>query len=84
MHVGYPAVRLRWPARIPGHNMSKVELSEPFVPQGVAGILTTTCACGWEIVSIVPEEADVRICLVFNHLRERHGIELPLFSCKQY
>lgn len=88
MLLGYQAVRLRWPTRIPGHNVShpslKAELSEPFVPQGVAGILTTTCACGWEIVSVVPEEADMRICLLFNHLREKHGIELPLLTCKQF
>lgn len=57
--------------------------SEPYFPQGVAGVLTTKCECGWEVVSIMPEEADVLFGLLFHHMQAAHGLKLPIFTCEQ-
>jgi len=61
-----------------------LEIEEPYVPQGIAGIFTTQCECGWEFVCILPEEADNRMLLILQHLREAHGIQIPLMICKHW
>ena len=38
---------------------------------------------GWEIVNIMPEESEMRFCLVFNHLKDKHGLKIPLLFCEQ-
>ena len=55
------------------------------VPGGpVAGIHTTRCECGWETVHILPEEADIRLSAILDHLREKHGLDYPVLTCTSH
>jgi hypothetical protein len=47
------------------------------VPNPVAGPMTTKCDCGWEIVTIQPEESIQLLIMIFRHLKDHHGIEFP-------
>ena len=47
------------------------------VTQSVAGVMTTRCECGWEIVTIQPEEHVMVMQLVFEHLKLVHNIVFP-------
>jgi hypothetical protein len=52
------------------------------VPQAHAGVLTMHCACGWEMVFILPEEQMVLLQTVFTHLVTHHLIALPSITCE--
>lgn len=54
---------------------------ELLIPQVVAGAMTAKCDCGWESVFIMPEEHMVLITLIFQHLKEKHGIDFPQICC---
>lgn len=43
----------------------------------MAGVMSVKCACGWEIVVIMPEEEINLLQFLFWHLKQAHGIELP-------
>lgn len=51
------------------------------VPQPVAGVMTVKCECGWEMVTIQPEESIFVISCIFTHLKEIHKIEFPPIAC---
>ena len=51
------------------------------VPQPIAGLMTLKCECGWEMVTIQPEEHIYAMTMVFNHLKFAHHIELPQICC---
>lgn len=46
-------------------------------PTALAGVITTYCECGWEIVSIMPEENDRRLALILMHLIQCHDLKMP-------
>lgn len=47
----------------------------------IAGVMTVKCECGWEMVTIQPEEAIALLQLVFVHLKEVHGVNFPNICC---
>lgn len=55
----------------------RVNLAEDAVPNALAGVVTTFCECGWEIVSISPEEDERRLSLILLHLMQKHGLVMP-------
>lgn len=50
-------------------------------PTAVAGIITDNCECGWEIVTIQPEECHLRISMILLHLIQSHGLVMPVINC---
>jgi len=48
------------------------------IPIPVAGPLTTKCVCGWEIITIQPEEEFILMRAIFRHLVEDHGLDVPV------
>lgn len=58
----------------------KTPIPDHVMPEGFAGVVTTICECGWEIVSIVPEENDRRLALIFLHLINSHGLVIPMIQ----
>lgn len=52
-------------------------LPDHVFPDGFAGVVTTSCECGWEIVSVVPEENDRRMSLILIHLIQAHDLKMP-------
>lgn len=50
------------------------------VPSAMAGVLSAKCECGWEIVSIQPEESIWLWSVIFQHLIEVHKLALPEVS----
>ena len=46
-------------------------------PEALAGVMTVQCECGWEVVSIQPEENMWLIQILFNHLHNEHAVRFP-------
>lgn len=65
------------------HSESLLANIDP-VPVSVAGIYTYLCECGWEAVFIVPEESQRLWLNVFNHFRDKHGINFPNVTVTQH
>lgn len=54
------------------------------VPTFVAGPQSIKCEeCNWEGIWILPEEINVLIAALFEHLQQ-HGITLPIFTCQVF
>lgn len=49
-------------------------------PVPLAGVVTTYCECGWEIISIIPEEHERRLALILMHLVQVHGLKMPVMN----
>lgn len=47
------------------------------VPSALAGVLTAKCECGWEVVTIQPEESIWLLQTLFVHLIHAHEIKIP-------
>lgn len=62
----------------------KKTLPAHLFPQAFAGVINTQCECGWEIVSIVPEENDRRLALILIHLIQCHDLVMPKIDYYAY
>jgi len=49
------------------------------LPQIYAGVQTIRCACGWETLSIVPEENVNMLVKILEHIQQ-HGVVIPQFT----
>ena len=56
--------------------MASVQLDA--VPRVTAGIRSIGCACGWEAVFLVPEEDNLVVVAILEHLGQKHGAEIPI------
>lgn len=52
------------------------------LPPACAGILTVRCACGWEMVFVLPEEQMTMLHRLFAHLVNVHQLTFPEIQCE--
>ena len=57
--------------------MPKTQLDD--LPQICAGIQSVRCVCGWETVTIVPEENVNMLVKILEHIQQ-HGVVIPQFT----
>lgn len=56
----------------------------PIFPEVTGRIVCLTCACGWAATYVLPEECFRYLLGVLNHLKDKHGVDMPLMESQTF
>lgn len=58
-------------------HLFKAKSAVPDFPEAVGRVVSVVCPCKWEATYIFPEESNLFLLRVLEHIRDKHDIAIP-------